>query len=75
MTVELPAELQARLEAEASRRGVTLDQVIADLASRLPNGGAGSARRKPAFVSLGSSTSGRSARDADELLDEGFGRD
>ena len=32
-------------------------------------------RRKRAFVGIGSSTSGRGARDADEMLAEGFGRD
>lgn len=34
--VEIPAGLQARIEAEATRRGVTPAQVIADLAWQLP---------------------------------------
>lgn len=36
VTIELPAEAKARLEAEAARRGVTLDQLIAELAAALP---------------------------------------
>ena len=36
VTLDLPAEAQARLEAEATRRGVTLDRLIADLAAQLP---------------------------------------
>ena len=36
VTVELPAEALRRLEAEAARRGISIDDVIAELASRLP---------------------------------------
>ena len=48
--------------------------MIAELATALP------AERPPAkralsFIGLGSSSSGRYARDADEILAEGFGRD
>ena len=38
VTVDLPAELVARLRAEAARRGVSVDAVIADFAARLPSG-------------------------------------
>lgn len=74
VTVDLPEDALARLQAEAKRRGVSIDQLIAELAEALP------AETPPAngplsFVGLGSSTSGRFARDADELLAEGFGRD
>lgn len=49
------------------------DQTVADLlAERLPLPGA---RCRLAFVAVGSSTSGRSATDADDMLAEGFGRD
>ena len=76
VTIELPAEAQARLEAEAARRGITLDQLIAELADNLPASTATDPpARKLAFVGIGSSTSGRAARDADEMLAEGFGRD
>jgi hypothetical protein len=74
VTLDLPADAQARLESEATRRGITLDQLIAELAAQLPAETA-SPRRKRAFVGIGSSTSGRRARDADEMLAEGFGRD
>jgi hypothetical protein len=73
LTVHLPGELAAALEAEAARRGQTPDQVAADLlAERLPPPGA---RRRLAFAGVGSSASGRHAADADDMLAEGFGRD
>ncbi len=37
VTIELPADAQHRLEAEATRRGITLDQLIASLANQLPS--------------------------------------
>lgn len=74
ITVQLPAEVLARLQAEAKRRGVSIDRVIAELAEALP-GETTLANRTLSFIGLGSSTSGRHARDADELLAEGFGRD
>ena len=37
VSLELPKEVQARLLAEASRRGITLDQLVTELASRLPD--------------------------------------
>lgn len=78
MTVELPAEALARLEAEAARRGVGIETVIAELAQSLPAGDTGEApvrRRKLAIAGIGASggNSGRAA-DADELLADGFGR-
>ena len=36
VTLELPAEAQARLEAEATRRGITVDQLVTELAAGLP---------------------------------------
>ena len=36
VTLELPAEAQARLEAEATRRGITLGQLVTELAESLP---------------------------------------
>lgn len=75
LTVHLPGELAAALEAEAARRGQTPDQVAADLlAERLPHPGT-PPRRRLAFAGVGSSASGRCAADADEMLAEGFGRD
>ncbi len=75
LTVELPDDVMRRLEAEAARRGITLDQVIVELAAVLPPEPGLLPRRKLAFVGIGSSASGRAARDADSMLAEGFGRD
>jgi len=61
-------EIAERLTAEAARRKLTAEQLLAELAEDRP------ARRKLGFIGLGASTSGRSARDADEMLAEGFGR-
>ena len=36
VTVELPEAALARLRAEAARRGVSIDEVIAELAAHLP---------------------------------------
>jgi hypothetical protein len=73
LTVHLPDELAAALEAEAAHRGQSADQVAADLlGAHLPLSGA---RRRLAFAAVGSSSSGRNAADADDMLAEGFGRD
>ena len=52
VTLDLPAEAQARLRAEATRRGITLDQLIAELADSLPADG-DTPRYKLAFVRIG----------------------
>ena len=74
VTIDLPEDALARLEAEAKRRGVSIDSVIAELAEGLP-AKSSAGPRAFSFVGLGSSTSGRYARDTDELLADGFGRD
>ena len=75
MTVDLPAPVLARLRAEAARRGVRIDEVIAELAGQLPadEHAPGGARRL-AFVAAGASEFGITPR-LDELLADGFGRD
>ena len=77
VTVDLPAEVLARLEAEAARRGVSLDVVIAELADLLPQPGTGAGGHgRLAISGVGASGGGRGrAADADELLADGFGRD
>lgn len=65
ITVE---ELAERLNAEAARRGITVEALLDELADKLPQ------QRPLGFVSLGSSTTGRTAREADEMLTEGFGQ-
>lgn len=74
VTVDLPEDALARLQAEAKRRGVSIDLVIAELTQALP-AETPAGKRTLSFIGLGSSTSGRYARDADELLADGFGRD
>ena len=73
LTLHLPEDLASRLEAEASRRGVSIDELSAEL---LASGLEGRAkRRRLAFVGVGASGSGRGAAEADEMLAEGFGED
>lgn len=77
VTVDLPLNALRRLEAEAARRGVGIDVVIAELAETLPadaTSGAPESRRKLAISGIGASGGARFARDADELLADGFGR-
>ena len=74
LTVELSESTLARLRAEAERRGVSIDVVIAELVETLPPETA-TGERTLSFIGLGASTSGRHARDADDLLADGFGRD
>jgi hypothetical protein len=71
--VDLPDEALRRLEAEAVRRGVIIDVVIAEFAAGLPLASSGQ-RRKPAFVAVGASERGITDR-LDDILAEGFGRD
>lgn len=74
LTIDLPESTLARLRAEARRRGVSIDVLIAELAEALPAEPL-DPQRKLSFVGLGSSTSGRYARETDDLLADGFGRD
>ena len=73
ITVDLHEDTLARLHAEATRRDVSIDLVIAELSMTLPTDQV-PARKTLSLIGLGSSSSGRSARDADELLADGFGR-
>lgn len=75
VTLDLSDDALARLRAEAVRRGVSLEELVADIASSLPAEPVESAPRKLRFFAMGRSTSGRHAVDADEMLAEGFGRD
>ncbi|MEL6894105.1 MAG: hypothetical protein AAFP84_21120, partial [Actinomycetota bacterium] len=68
------AEALARLEAEAARRGVAVEVVVNELAARLPAAAEPPITRHDGLIGLGASSSGRHARDADEMLAEGFGR-
>ena len=74
LTVEISEDTLGRLRAEAARRGVSIDVLIAELAETLPPE-TGREERKLSIIGLGASTSGLRARDADDLLADGFGRD
>lgn len=72
VTLDLPAEAQARLEAEATRRGITLDQLIAELAASLPAETAAENAAEPGtlegfFGSGDSGDPGWASRDLHEL--------
>ena len=72
VTVDLPDELLAALKAEAERRDVTIEALIAE--SVVEHVGTPRPRRKFALAGVGESDGTRTARDADEMLAEGFGR-
>lgn len=74
VSLDLPADALARLRAEASRRGVEIDVIVAELASQLPGEKARTEHRSLAFIGAGASAHGISDR-IDDLLADGFGRD
>jgi hypothetical protein len=73
VTVDLPDETLARLRAEAARRGIGLDGLIAELAELLP-AAATAKRASLPFVDAGASAAGITPR-MEHLLADGFGRD
>jgi hypothetical protein len=74
VTIELSGEANARLNAEAARRGITLDQLIAQLAERIAAQPTKTPRPKLAFVGAAESRAGV-IHQINELLEDGFGRD
>lgn len=72
VTVELPEALAERLAAEAARRGLSVEALAVEaLSERF-----GPRRRRLSFAAIGSSSTGRRAAEAEELLAEGgFGTD
>lgn len=69
-TIEIDDEVAKRVADAAAERGVAPEQVAGEaVAEKFPP------RRKLAFAAIGSSSSGRGAAEADEMLAEGFGRD
>jgi hypothetical protein len=71
--IEISCEVLDRIESEATRRDVSLADVLAELADALPTVRADDDRATPAFVGAGSSGAGIGNR-IDELLADGFGR-
>jgi len=75
MTVHVPGEVARRLEAAAAARGVTVEELAAEvLADHVPSVEAVSRHRRLSFAGIGSSEHGISDR-VDDLLADGFGRD
>jgi len=71
VTVDLSEELLDALRVEAARRNVSIDALIAESVTEHLH-----SRRRLAISAVGSSGGGRGrARDADELLADGFGHD
>ncbi len=73
VTIELPDDAHARLQAEASRRGITFEQLIAEIADTLPAEPVKAPVRGLAFIGAGASRVGITHR-IDELLADGFGQ-
>lgn len=57
VTIELAEEVLGRLQAEATRRGISVDEVIAELAETLP-GVVGTGRAQHRFSFTGVAASG-----------------
>ncbi len=74
LSIDLPDEALARLRAEATRRGVSVDTVIAELADQLPAQPAQRSRRRLALIGAGATAHGITTT-MDQALAEGFGRD
>ena len=74
VTLDLSEEILARLQAEATRRSLSMDALVEELAASLPSDAHPPTRRRLSFVAMGSSTSGHRASQADEMLADGFGR-
>lgn len=70
VTIELTADAQARLETEATRRGITLDQLIAELADALPAETGVDDDPLEAFIGSGSSGRGDLGRRHHEIRAE-----
>lgn len=71
-TIELPDDVAAALAAAAAEQGVSVDELAAEtISARF-----GPKWRTLSFAAIGASTSGRSAVEAEQLLEEGrFGID
>ena len=74
VTLELSDDVVAHLHREADRRGISVDELVAEMTALLPSSSALNRHRRLGFIGIGASDSGRHAADADEILAEGFGR-
>ncbi len=74
MTVNVPDDVARRLEAAAGARGVTVEELAADvLAHHVSDVEAAPRRRQLSFAGIGASKHGISHQ-VDELLRHGFGQ-
>ncbi len=69
LTVEVDEDVARRVAEAASERGVAPEALAAEVLAEQFG-----PQRRLGFVSLGRSTSGRRAREDEDLLAEGFGR-
>jgi metal-responsive CopG/Arc/MetJ family transcriptional regulator len=74
ITVSLPEEAAQRLEREARRRGVSISALVREAVEGHFVASDGDAHRLP-FVGAGRSGHRHTARDAEEILEQGFGDD
>lgn len=71
VTLDLPPEAQARLEAEAGRRGITIDQLVAEIAADFADDAPESApQRRLSIIGVGHSGRGDLARRHREIRAE-----
>lgn len=68
LTIEVPDDVAQRVADEAAERGIDPDELAAEVVREHF-----SSDHKLGFVSLGRSTSGRRASEAEDMLTEGFG--
>ncbi|MGE4164112.1 MAG: hypothetical protein AB7G23_20495 [Vicinamibacterales bacterium] len=59
VTLDLPPDTQARLAAEAARRGISVDELVVQLAAALPQEISSGRAHRLGFVGIGAS--GRTA--------------
>jgi predicted transcriptional regulator len=76
VSVTLPDDLASRLAHEAERRSMTPDELaVAVLAENIPEERTGDEHSAlMSFLGCGESTDGRTAREDEQMLAEGFGR-
>lgn len=75
MTVNVPDGVARRLEAAAAARGVTVEELAAEvLIEHVPDVAVAPRRRQLSFGGIGASKHGISHQ-VDDLLADGFGRD
>ena len=71
VTVDPPADPQARLEAEAGRRGITIDQLVAEIAADFADDAPESPpQRRLSIIGIGHSGRGDLARRHREIRTE-----